>query len=93
MSEERLLYRIRITGHVQGVGFRWSALRVARALGITGLVRNMPDGSVYTEAEGTIRQLEDYLAWCRKGPRTGFVDRVVVEKVPPAGYTEFRVDH
>lgn len=41
-----------ITGRVQGVGFRWGTLRLAQQLGITGFVRNQPDGSVYVEAQG-----------------------------------------
>jgi acylphosphatase len=51
--EGKLLYKIHIRGYVQGVGFRWSAAREAKILGITGLIRNMTDGSVYIEAEGS----------------------------------------
>ncbi len=65
--------RIRVYGRVQGVGFRWSAVREAGRRGLTGWVRNLPDGSVETLAEGS--DLECFLAWCKKGPLVAQVDR------------------
>jgi len=91
--EKQLLYRIHITGQVQGVGFRWSAAREAWKHGITGYVKNMSDGSVYIEAEGNRERLENFLSWCRKGPGAGFVDYVGISEGPPAGYTAFRIEH
>ena len=44
--------RLRFVGQVQGVGFRWTSLGVARELGLTGWVRNEPDGSVTAEVQG-----------------------------------------
>ena len=49
---DRIARRYLVTGLVQGVGFRWTAQRVARSLGITGTVRNLPDGTVEIEAHG-----------------------------------------
>jgi acylphosphatase len=57
-----------ISGEVQGVFYRASAKEKADELGITGFVKNEPDGSVYLEAEGTEEQLNELTAWCRKGP-------------------------
>ncbi|MCU0460089.1 MAG: acylphosphatase [Bacteroidales bacterium] len=91
--EERTLYRIHVTGLVQGVGFRWSAAREAWKLGITGYVKNMPDGSVYLEAEGSREQLDEFAGWCRRGPGMGFVDHTEVTEATPAGYSEFRIEH
>jgi acylphosphatase len=91
--EKRILFRIHVTGFVQGVGFRWSAAREAWKRDITGYVKNMPDGSVYLEAEGTREQLEGFAAWCRHGPGRGFVDNAEVTEAPPSGYGEFRIEH
>ncbi len=89
----KFLYKINISGSVQGVGFRWNAAREARSRGITGFVKNMPDGSVYIEAEGYKNQLEDYLKWCRRGPAFANVDSVKHEAAEPEGYTEFNIEH
>lgn len=92
-DNEVLLYKIRIKGRVQGVGFRWNAASVARTLGIKGFVRNMPDGSVYIEAEGEKLSLVEYISWCRSGPVYSSVESVEYEKHPPGGFVEFRVEH
>jgi acylphosphatase len=86
-----LLYRIYITGRVQGVGFRWNAAREARSRGIGGLARNLGDGRVYIEAEGEKEILDDYLAWCRKGPAFARVESVEYDAFPPEGFVEFRI--
>jgi len=65
-----------VRGHVQGVGFRYAAMRAAELYNISGFVRNEPDGSVYIEAEGEIFNLDMYLDWCRKGPGYGRVEKV-----------------
>jgi acylphosphatase len=91
MMEEKLLYKIYITGHVQGVGFRWSAANEARSREIKGFVRNLSDGRVYIEAEGSPVQLEIFIDWCKKGPGFGNVESVNVESVPVLNYTDFRI--
>jgi len=58
---------IKISGQVQGVFFRASAKEEAESRGLTGFVRNEPDGSIFIEAEGPQDKLEDYLNWCRHG--------------------------
>jgi acylphosphatase len=88
---EKLLYKIHVTGHVQGVGFRWSAANEARNREIKGFIKNLSDGSVYIEAEGSPSQLKIFVDWCNKGPGFGTVDSVNVESVPPVNYTEFRI--
>jgi acylphosphatase len=86
-------FRARVTGRVQGVGFRWSAVREARRLGLRGWVRNADDGSVELEAEGSARSLEEFLAWLHRGPPGAFVDDVDVSPVPPgAGRGDFDID-
>lgn len=69
---------IRIYGTVQGVFFRHSAREKARELNIRGFARNDDDGSVYIEAEGDEAALEQFLAWCRKGPPQAAVEKVDV---------------
>lgn len=88
-----MLFKIHIRGYVQGVGFRWSAAREAKNLGITGYVKNMSDGSVYIEAEGYPDNLKEYVEWCRKGPGAGYVESVATESFPPVDYKEFRIEH
>ena len=89
--EGKHLYKIHIRGWVQGVGFRYSALREARILGITGYVKNLSDGSVYIEAEGPVKQLNIFLEWCKKGP--GIVETVTSDVFPPVDFTDFRIEH
>ncbi|HUZ93211.1 MAG TPA: acylphosphatase [Candidatus Paceibacterota bacterium] len=67
---------LRISGVVQGVGFRFFARDAAVKFGLTGFVRNEPDGSVATEAEGDEADLERFLAWCRKGPPFAKVEKI-----------------
>ena len=90
---ERMLFKIVVKGRVQGVGFRWSAASEAMNLGISGIVRNLSDGSVYIEAEGTRDQLELFTGWCRRGPRLSRVDSVDIVTSVPFGYDDFKIDH
>ena len=57
----------RVVGRVQGVSFRWYTEERARALGVTGWVRNEPDGSVLLHAEGDDDAVDALVAWCRTG--------------------------
>jgi acylphosphatase len=90
---EKILYKIVVKGRVQRVGFRWNAVNEATNLGITGYVKNLSDGSVYIEAEGTQDQLDRYVEWCRKGPRMSSVQSVGIEKAIPVNYTEFTIEY
>jgi acylphosphatase len=60
---------VRVTGVVQGVGFRWFVRERARRLGLAGWVRNLPDGSVEVLAEGPQGQLDLLEGELRKGPQ------------------------
>jgi len=60
---------INVSGRVQGVGFRYFTLETARRIeGITGFVKNLPNGSVEIEAEGTKEKLEKFIEEIKKGP-------------------------
>jgi acylphosphatase len=74
-GQERL--HLRISGHVQGVGFRWFVMRVARDAGLVGRVHNNPDGTVEVEAAGTPAALEHLRNRVSVGPRGARVDRVI----------------
>jgi len=57
-----------IHGYVQGVFYRASTRETAMRLGVTGWVRNLPDGNVEAIFEGNIDQLHQAIDWCREGP-------------------------
>ncbi len=65
-----------VAGRVQGVGFRWAAEDRARELGLNGWVRNLPDGRVEAEFEGSAAALDAMEAWCWQGPRMALVQSV-----------------
>lgn len=90
---EKILYKIYVRGRVQGVGFRWNAAIEARRRGINGLVKNLSDGSVYIEAEGSREQLDSFIEWCREGPGFSSVDSVQSDSFPSVNHKDFRIDH
>jgi acylphosphatase len=69
-----------VHGRVQGVGFRFSAQARARALGLTGWVRNCDDGTVETLAQGPRDALDAYLDWLRSGPPFAHVTHLDTEQ-------------
>ncbi len=81
-------WHILVSGIVQGVFYRATAVEVARSLGLKGWVRNLPDGRVEIVAEGDSDALNQLLAWCRRGPKMARVDEVRVEEVPMTGGLE-----
>lgn len=65
-----------VSGRVQGVYYRGSTRDKARPLGLTGWVRNCPDGTVEITAEGEEEKLGELLRWCHDGPPAARVDAV-----------------
>lgn len=88
---DRRRVRAVVSGRVQGVGFRWFAVRAAERHGVGGWVRNLADGSVEVEAEGPPAAVEDFLVEIRRGPPAGRVEAVRAEEVPPRGDVAFDV--
>ncbi|MGK7929952.1 MAG: acylphosphatase [Microcystaceae cyanobacterium] len=80
-----------ITGRVQGVGYRYSAVQEAQKLGIRGWVRNLLDGRVEAIFEGTEPLIEEMLQWCHQGPSSAKVTDVMVETLEPRWYQGFEV--
>jgi acylphosphatase len=81
MSDHARLEAV-VHGRVQGVGFRYYALREARVLGLLGWVANEDSGRVRVVAEGPAADLERLLEALREGPPGASVDRV--DEVWPA---------
>ena len=76
VAVEILAKRFRVSGEVQGVGFRFFAERVAGRLGVAGYVKNLFDGRVEVYAIGNAPQLESLASELRRGPRTARVDQI-----------------
>jgi acylphosphatase len=91
MSGGILHKNITISGRVQGVGFRYAARNTAFSLGITGFVKNLSNGNVYIEAEGSFSQMEDFLSWCNQGPVRAIIKKVDIYVGEPVGYTSFLI--
>lgn len=83
--------RLRITGQVQGVFFRARSKEQADLLGIKGWVRNLEDGSVEIDAEGSADQLKIFTEWCHHGPPSAIVDHVEAKEVSEEGQTSFTI--
>lgn len=90
---ENAAFQAYISGVVQGVGYRYYAYRQAMARGITGYVRNLPDGRVEVFAEGPRDALRSFLEDLKQGPQFAAVDDVAVEWFPYQGrFDRFSID-
>jgi acylphosphatase len=76
---------------VQGVFFRAETRARAESLGLTGWVRNAPDGAVEAVFEGDPERVESMVEWCRRGPSGARVDELDVIPEEPTGEAGFRV--
>jgi len=84
---------VRITGTVQGVGFRYWTAREAQRRGLRGWVRNRVDGSVEALIIGAAEVVEDMIRVCHTGPRIAVVDRVEAEPAEDDGAAGFHQLH
>ena len=90
MAQKR--FTAKITGRVQGVGFRYFARETAQELGIVGYTRNTSDGGVEVVSEGEEGRLARFLGILREGPRMAHVENVDVSWEEPTGeYDRFYV--
>lgn len=71
--------RIRVTGRVQGVGFRYSTRSLAGSLGLEVSARNLDDGSVLIDASGPATAIQQLIDWAKDGPPAARVDTIHVQ--------------
>ena len=84
---------ISVSGRVQGVFFRaWTRER-AEALGVTGWIRNCPDGHVEAHVEGEDSLVEQMLELLRRGPPAAQVENLRTWDVEPCEFDDFEVRH
>ena len=70
---------LRIYGRVQGVGFRFAMVRMAKQHDITGWVRNRADGTVEAVIQGHNKDVAEMITWVRHGPPGAQVDKIEVK--------------
>jgi acylphosphatase len=80
-----------VIGKVQGVFFRASTAEKAEALGVTGYVRNEPDGNVFIEAEAEEAVLEKFVGWCKQGPPRAQVLELKINTGELKGFKQFEI--
>lgn len=93
MAEKKIHKNITVKGRVQGVFYRASAYEKATEIGLVGFVKNLMDGSVYIEAEGTSDQLEALILWCKQGPTYANVESVHAEAGKLEEFQKFEIRH
>jgi acylphosphatase len=85
---------IRVTGNVQGVGYRYFAQREATIFGLTGYVKNKADGSVELQVEGEKEIIEKFKSILERGPGYSIVEKVEISYEPyNANYGKFSVEY
>jgi len=84
MVKDQKRVQVIYSGYVQGVGFRFAAVRVASQYDITGFVKNLPDGNVIAVAEGSKHQLDAFLESLGK-EMIDYIRDSQVEWEPPTG--------
>ncbi|MEX0729281.1 MAG: acylphosphatase [Aquisalimonadaceae bacterium] len=87
----RITMHCHVSGRVQGVWFRGGAREQARALGIDGYARNLPDGRVDVLARGTPEAVAALLDWLRQGPPNAEVAELQHEQVDVIPDKGFRI--
>lgn len=92
---EKVRAHVYVTGRVQGVFYRATTMEKAYEIGgLTGWVRNLPDGRVEVMAEGEKKKVETLVAWLWHGPPAAKVIDVKVAWLPPTGeFSDFDITH
>lgn len=74
-------WQLIIKGKVQGVWYRANCREKGLELGLTGFVRNEPNGSVYAEGQGDQEALQEWAQWCKHGPVLAKVNTLKQQKI------------
>lgn len=82
-----------VSGRVQGVTFRASTRRHALDLGVTGWVKNLPDGRVEAVLCGPSNAVDQLLVWCQTGPPPARVDDIETTEEPPNDFSTFSIHY
>jgi len=77
-QEKKIRAHLYVSGRVQGVGFRSSAMARAQSLDINGWVKNLADGRIEAVFEGEENNVKEMIKWMKKGPLFAKVDGVEV---------------
>ncbi len=88
---ETIAKHIIFTGRVQGVGFRFTAHRIALQYDLAGFVKNLPDGSVEMLAQGDADDVRDYLRDIYESFAAYIRDTKIENTAPAAGYDKFKI--
>ena len=84
-------YEIRISGRVQGVGFRAAARKQGRYLRLRGWVENLPDGSVRAMVKGDAESCAKFINWCREGSAYSWVESLDMREMKPEDLGPFEI--
>lgn len=84
-------FSVTVTGRVQGVSFRYYACEQAIKFGLTGWVKNNPDGSISLEIEGQKENVENMLDWLHHGPPYASVTQVLISPGKVKKYSVFEI--
>lgn len=82
---------ITVKGRVQGVNFRYFTKTKADTIGVTGTVKNLPNGDVFIIATGEDYQLNDLLTYCKDGPSRAEVSSLIKEELPTQVFNTFEI--
>ena len=93
MSASVFAAEVHFTGHVQGVGFRYSTLQVAKEFAVTGEVKNLADGRVYLRAEGERAEVEGFVEEVQRCLRSYIRERELKTETCNPHYRGFSITH
>ncbi len=80
-----------VYGKVQGVNYRASTQKKAEELGLSGTVKNESNGTVLIRVTGTDPVLNEFLAWCKRGPERAEVEKVEVKESKTEVFSGFKI--